>query len=372
MTKTNRVTRGKSLWFLPPRPLLRLCGEAFWLRLGCSVFICFHLWFRSFFWLRLFVAYVLVLPGIAALPALENPRPAQQQPKVRRLILKDGSYELISKYEIRGDRVRYLSSERHQWEEAPYSLVDWPATERFAQEAASERQSGIRQLRENEARERAEEDANTPVVSPGIRLPDTGGVFLLDTFQGKPELNQLRQNGADVNKNTAGNIVRAAINPFAGSKQSIELKGTRAAIQSHVATPFIYLAMDSSGDPPTDYTPEMVKEHFRIVRCEEKKGNRTVGILNISVSGKAKDQVNFVETAAEAVSGRWVKVTAGAPLQTGEYALVELLEKDRINAFVWDFGVNPDAPANVDARKQEATKPRQPPVLQKRKGKEVR
>src|SRR2546425_10365062 len=28
-------------------------GPNFWLRLGCSVFICVHLWFRSFFWLRL-------------------------------------------------------------------------------------------------------------------------------------------------------------------------------------------------------------------------------------------------------------------------------------------------------------------------------
>ena len=331
------------------------------------------------------VAYVLILAGIAALPdtrargtspgkarhAFQEPRPAQEQSKVRRLVLKDGSYELINKYEIRGDRVRYLSSERHEWEDVPSSLVDWPATEQFAKEAASEKQSRIKQLRENEAKERAEEDANTPLVSPGIRLPDTEGVFLLDTFQGKPELNGLHQNGADVNKNTTGNILRAAINPLAGSKQSIEIKGPHATIQSHVATPSIYIAMGSIGDPSTDYTPETVKEHFRIVRCEEKKGNRTVGIVNIAVSGKAKDQANFVETSVEAVSGRWVKVTAGAPLQTGEYALVELVEKSRINAFVWDFGVNPAAPANVDARKQEATKSGQPPLLQKRKRKEV-
>ncbi len=321
---------------------------------------------------KLFVAYVLVVTGIATLPAVQEPRPIQEQPKVRRLVLKDGSYELINKYEIRGDRVRYLSSERHEWEEVPYSLVDWPATEKSAKEAASEKQARIRDLRENEAKERAEEDANTPLVSPGIRLPDTGGVFLLDTFHGKPELNELHQNEGDVNKNTTSNILRATINPLAGSKQSIELKSPHAAIQAHVATPSIYIAMGSSGDPSTDYTPETVKEHFRIARCEEKKGNRTVGIVNIAVTGKAKDHANFVQTTVEAVSGRWVKVTAGAPLQTGEYALVELVEQNRINAFVWDFGVDPGAPANVDARKQEATKPGQPPVLQKRKGKEVR
>src|SRR5207247_5956144 len=102
--------------------------------------------------------------------AVQEPRPAQAPSKVRCLVLKDGSYQLINKYEIKGGRVRYLSSERHEWEDVPSSLVDWPATEKFAKEAASEKQSRIKQLGENEAKERAEEDANTPLVSPGIRL----------------------------------------------------------------------------------------------------------------------------------------------------------------------------------------------------------
>ena len=69
-----------------------------------------------------------------------------QRSKIKRLILKDGSYELISKYGLKGDRVRYLSSERHEWEEMPNSLVDWPATEKYAKEAASENQSRLRQF----------------------------------------------------------------------------------------------------------------------------------------------------------------------------------------------------------------------------------
>jgi hypothetical protein len=282
------------------------------------------------------------------------------------LILKDGSYEPINKYELKGKLVRYFSSERHEWEELPASLVDWAATEKYAEESAAERQGRQTQGAEREARDQAEEEARSPWVTPRLRLPENGGVFLLDRFEGQPELNPLRQNGANINKNTGGNILRGAINPIASAKQTIELPGLNARMQSHIADPVIYVALDSGGDPSAAYTPQTAKDHFRIVRCEEKKDKRVVGVINIAIYGKVNQNAAYIETNVEPLAGNWVKITPAKPLSSGEYALVELLGKQGINTAVWDFGVNPSAPPNTNVRKEDPLPTDQPPVLQKR------
>jgi len=321
---------------------------------------------------------MLAVPGVAASPnpdpthqagetrtKMETPGPNSQRP-FKRLILKDGSFEPISKYEIKGKLVRYFSSERHEWEEVPDSLVDWPATAKYAAESASDRQVRQTNSAEADARDRAEEEARSPWVTPRLRLPENGGVFLLDRFEGKPELNQLRQNGANVNKNTGGNILRGAINPIASTKQTIELAGLNARMQSHVTDPTIYVELDSGGDPSAAYTPQTAKDHFRIVRCEEKKDTRVVGVINIAVYGKVKQNAEYVETNVEPLAGNWVKITPAKPLTPGEYALVELLGKQGMNTAVWDFGVNPSAPSNTNVRREDPIPDNQAPVLQKR------
>ena len=57
-------------------------------------------------------------------------------PRGKKLILKDGSYQIVREYQVNGDRVRYFSEERGDWEELPAAMVDWDATAKDEKDSA--------------------------------------------------------------------------------------------------------------------------------------------------------------------------------------------------------------------------------------------
>lgn len=311
---------------------------------------------------------------LAALCLLCAATPAQAQ-GTKRLILKDGTYQSVVKYEVKGDRVRYLSAERFEWEEVPNSLVDWPATERWAKDRGG-LSDETKEISEELEAERREEEARSPTVAPGLRLPSQGGVYLLDDYQGQKQLAELVQSGSEINKQTGKNILRAAINPFAVARQSIELKGVKARVQAHEERPAIYVNVDtdpaggdvSANADKSEPAPEAT-QRFRIVRLERKKDTRVVGNLKIAITGSVKQQQSFVDTTVTPMPSGWMKIVPAAPLPSGEYAIVEMLSPKEINLYVWDFGVDPAAPANATAWKPAPVKntqtgTTQSPVLQ--------
>lgn len=283
--------------------------------------------------------------------------PLPRDLEIKRLVMRDGSFQSISKYEVKGNRVRYMSAERFEWEEIPTALIDWPATEKYARAHVSGALSrSAAEADAEEQTERKREAELTPEVAPGLRLPRQGGVFLADVYDRQAQLCELEQNSGEVKRNTGRNILRATVNPLASAKQTIELKGAHAQVQSHVNNPFIYVNVDEDPDDPGKGAPAS-KDRFRIVRVEsdKKKDSRVVGAIKVAVYGKVSQQQKLVATTVEPFSGPWLKITPAEPLPPGEYALVELLgDKQEMNLYVWDFGFNADAPANTNAWRSEA------------------
>src|SRR5262249_37137193 len=54
-----------------------------------------------------------------------------------KVVLKDGTFQLVRSYEKNGDRVKYFSLERGSWEEIPASMVDWDATAKAEKSATA-------------------------------------------------------------------------------------------------------------------------------------------------------------------------------------------------------------------------------------------
>jgi hypothetical protein len=336
----------------------------------------------------LFVLAVFLAPGIQT----------HAQQLAGRLILKDGSYQLVTKYEIKGDRVRYKSAERDEWEELPSALVDWPATEKYEKDRAT---SAIPEAaaidKETDKEIEADHEAELsrlPQVAPGLRLPDYSGVFLLDNFQGQPQLVELQQSEGDINRDTKANLLRGVI-PMAGAKQSVEIEGEHATVHAHVAVPSIYINVeDGSAAAPSGQTssaqlsqpsldaprpeqrssepqgpqqpeqPLVPFDRFHIVHTKVKGGKRIVGELKRAPNGKISQDQNFVKTTIDRVSGGWLKLTPIEELVPGEYVLIETKGNEGMNLYVWDFNVNPTAPANAnpwkpDAKPAEPEKPKQ-------------
>src|SRR5882757_3543128 len=121
-------------------------------------------------------------------------------PHRTRLILKDGSYQVVMSYRIVGDRVHYISAERGGVEEEiPAALVDFDATKKWERQHVSPQEGDAQspgaapEIDPELLKEEADRAALTPEVTTDLRLPDLDNVLALDTYRGQQQLVPLSQ-----------------------------------------------------------------------------------------------------------------------------------------------------------------------------------
>ena len=331
---------------------------------------------------RFFIAVGLVLSAAAQSHKPLPPLDPATNPHRTRLILKDGSYQVVMSYRVVGNIVHYISAERGGVEEEiPVDLVDFDATHRWEKQHATPEAEGEASSSQAPAidpellKEEADRAAYTPEVAKDLHLPEQDSVLVLDTFRGMPELVPMPQSSGDLNRNTGHNVLRAAINPLSSAHQIVQLKGEKSLVQLHVDTPVLYLRIGDAAVIPTGGAPLTVDTHgassnvrdtpsggspdsrYVIVRADVRTGARVIASFKINMLG-VHQQEDIVEASAEVLpGGHWVKLTPREPLSFGEYALMEVISDKEVNLGVWDFGIHPVAPENADAIKPEPKRP---------------
>ena len=328
----------------------------------------------------LFAAYVPRTPAATAQTA--SPANTPQPPRRTRLILRDGSYQLVTDFRISGANVVYHSAERAGAEEIiPLALVDLDATTKWQQRHAAALGDTPAQQPGQPApaidpellKEEAARAALTPEVAPDLRLPEQDSVLAVDTFRDTPELIPLAQSDGELNRNTAHNVLFGSINPLSSAHPIVTLRGTRAAVQLHVPDPVFYIRIGdeadvpasgsaltvdthgATGDAPTTSAGGSAASRYVIVRTEVRTDSRVLASFSLASPADGRRLPDDVTTVkAEPLPGsHWLKLTPTRSLDFGEFALMEILDQRRVNLGVWDFGVHPAAPENRDAMKPE-------------------
>ena len=231
-----------------------------------------------------------------------------------KLYLKDGEYHTVREYEVKGDRVRYYSVERGDWEEIPLELVDLTKTKAEQAQRESARTAEAVAL---DAEDKAERLAAREIA----RVPEGPGVYWING----EELVPLKQAESKVVTDKKRSLLsRVSPIPIITGKSTVELDGEHSA--------FIVTA-----DRPEFYFRIAAEERFAIAKMEKKKGVRVVEKWTvIPVSKELIQEHTDVEIFRHQVGDGLYKIWPQQPLEPGEYAVIEYTE-GKGNTQVWDF-----------------------------------
>lgn len=266
------------------------------------------------------IAAALFTAALAALPSFARIK----------LYLKDGSYQLVSEYEIQGDRLRYYSLERSTWEEIPLSLVDFEATEKAKAEEEAERQKELEKAREL-GRQRFERTGGAPVeIAPGVLLPPEEGAYADDQLR----IIRMIQSPCEVVTDRKRAVLLLAV-PFGKSRAVILLPGPKAAVRVLNAQPTFYVR-----------GPIMDGSRVELLVLKSRKDAREVG--RVEARGNQTQELHqTLPLEREELSPGLFRLKPVEPLDLGEYALGEILD-GKLNLDVWDFAID-GAPARPRA-----------------------
>ncbi|MFY9801732.1 MAG: hypothetical protein WA211_07415 [Candidatus Acidiferrales bacterium] len=252
-------------------------------------------------------------------------------PRGKKLMLKDGSFQLVREYQVDGDRVRYYSMDQRDWEEIPAALVDWDATKKVEAEDAQRNAAIIAKVHALEVAHNAtpmDIDASIE-VAPKVFLPPGEGVF---EFDGK-SIRQLSQAEADIKFSKSQMLKQVLVPiPIVPTRHTVSLKGTRAKFRIKSGQIEFYMRTADGREPDLD-----------LLRAKIHGGQRDLENLDQLFKQEATTGKVALPIQRWQIAQGVYRFTLGQDVEPGEYAIAEVVQGGTTSLYFWDFGVDPGA-----------------------------
>jgi hypothetical protein len=236
-----------------------------------------------------------------------------------KLYMKDGSYQMVREYSVKGDRVRFYSIERSEWEEVPTDLVDLKKTEA----EVSQRKATLTE----EAKVLSEEDrVERQLQEEILKIPRNPGAYYIENNQA------VKIKPAESTVHTSkGRAVLKAVSPvpMVPGKATLEIPGKHSTNVVHNPQQEFYIQLSE-------------EERFGIVKLTPRPTVREVEkITIIPVSKETVEEPTEVDVFRKQLTPDGLyKIWPMQALETGEYAVVQYTA-GKLNMQVWDFAFEP-------------------------------
>jgi hypothetical protein len=257
-----------------------------------------------------------------------SPAKARELPRGKKLMMKDGSFQLVREYKVDGDRVRYYSVEELQWEEIPEALVDWEATKKMAAEEAARDASIVDKVHVQEEGRRAQPlDIDASIeAAEGVFLPPGEGLFV---FDGKA-IFPLAQAETDSKLSKKKLLEQVLVPvPIIPTRHTVSIQGAHAHLRVKPGQTEFYMRTADGREPD-----------LNLVRAKIRGDKREIANVDELFKQQAASG-NMVAIQRWKIAQGVYRFTLGQTLEPGEYAIAEIVQDAGMSIYVWDFGIDP-------------------------------
>lgn len=251
------------------------------------------------------------------------------------LYLASGGEMVVREYEVEGERVRYYSLERSQWEEIPLRIVDLEKTQ-SREERKQKRLDAMR------AESRAERIAERKARTELHYVPIEDGIYrYLDK-----EATWVTQSEVITDKSSKRGILKLVSPiPMIAGKNTLSIHGAVSPTSFDDVRPVFFVR-------------QLNLARLGIVRLkpELKKDRRVVQVIQVHPQTKEMYEVQEeIKIFRQQLASGVYRIWPVEDLTPGEYAVIDYTPGEA-NLRVWDFSVSPGAvsPNAVPAAEAEA------------------